>query len=119
MALISCVMPTYGRRGFLPHAIHYFLRQDYPDKELVVVDDGPDAVGDLVPADPRIQYVRLPQKIRQRELGVQSLARVTQVRGDDRLQPEAFVQLADQNQTGVRGDARSLKRDLQKPLKVN
>jgi len=33
MALISCVMPTYGRRGFLPHAIHYFLRQDYPDKD--------------------------------------------------------------------------------------
>ena len=36
--------------------------------------------------------------------------------GDDRLQPEAFVQLADQNQAGVRGDARSLKRDLQKPV---
>jgi glycosyltransferase involved in cell wall biosynthesis len=64
MALISCVLPTYSRRGFLPHAIHYFLRQDYPDKELVVVDDGPDAVADLVPPDPRIRYVRLPQKIR-------------------------------------------------------
>lgn len=36
--------------------------------------------------------------------------------GDDRLKPEAFVQLADQNQTGIGGDARSLKRDLQKAV---
>jgi hypothetical protein len=36
--------------------------------------------------------------------------------GDDRLQAEAFVQLADQNQAGVRRDARSLKRDLQKSV---
>jgi len=61
--LISCILPTYNRRVFLPHAIHYFLRQDYPNKELLVVDDGPDAVGDLVPSDPRVRYVRLPQKI--------------------------------------------------------
>src|SRR4051812_5098583 len=61
--LISCILPTYNRRGFLPHAIQYFLRQDYAHKELVVIDDGPDAVGDLMPADPRIRYIRLPQKI--------------------------------------------------------
>jgi len=61
--LISCILPTYNRRGFLPHAIHYFLRQDYPNKELLIVDDGADAVGDLIPADPRIRYIRLPQKI--------------------------------------------------------
>ena len=59
---------------------------------------------------------RLPQEIRQRELRVQSVAGVAQVLGDDRLQAEAFIQLADQNQAGVRGDARSLKRDLQKPV---
>ena len=61
--LISCILPTYNRRGFLPHAIHYFLRQDYPNRELLIVDDGPDAVGDLVPVDPRIRYLRLPKKI--------------------------------------------------------
>ena len=44
---------------------------------------------------------RLPQEIRQRELGVQSVAGVAQVLGDERLQTEAFIQLADQNQTGV------------------
>ena len=44
------------------------------------------------------------------------MAGVAQVLGEDRLQPEAFVQLADQYQDGVRGDARSLKRDLQKAV---
>jgi hypothetical protein len=38
------------------------------------------------------------------------------VRGHDRLQPEAFVQLADQNEARVRGDARTLKRDFQKAV---
>jgi hypothetical protein len=59
----------------------------------------------------------LPQEIGQRELRVQSVAGVAQVRDDDRFQPEAFIQLADQNQAGVRGDTRSLKRNLQKPVK--
>jgi hypothetical protein len=44
------------------------------------------------------------------------VAGVAQVPGDDRLQPEAFVQLADQHQAGVGGDARSLERDLQKAV---
>jgi glycosyltransferase involved in cell wall biosynthesis len=51
-------MPTANRRGFVPRAIELFLRQDYPNRELVIVDDGADAVADLVPADPRIRYLR-------------------------------------------------------------
>jgi hypothetical protein len=43
----------------------------------------------------------LPQEIRQRELGVLSVAGVAQLRGDDRLQPEALIQLTNQNQAGV------------------
>jgi hypothetical protein len=45
----------------------------------------------------------LPQQSRQLELRVQSVAGVAQVRGKDRLQPEAFIQFADQNQAGVGG----------------
>jgi glycosyltransferase involved in cell wall biosynthesis len=60
--LVSCVMPTYNRRSFVPQAIKYFLRQEYKSKELIVVDDGDDAVGDLIPNDERITYLRLKRR---------------------------------------------------------
>ena len=56
--LVSCIMPTKNRRKFVPLAIHYFQRQDYPNKELVILDDGMDDVSDLIPADPNIHYHR-------------------------------------------------------------
>jgi glycosyltransferase involved in cell wall biosynthesis len=56
--LVSCLMPTADRRRFVPRAIEHFLRQDYENRELVIVDDGADPVADLVPADARIRYVR-------------------------------------------------------------
>lgn len=56
--LVSCLMVTADRRRFVPHAIDHFLRQTWPARELVIVDDGADPVEDLVPADPRIRYVR-------------------------------------------------------------
>lgn len=57
--LVSCVMPTYDRRHFIPLALANFARQDYPHKELIVVDDGPDAVGDLVEGMEGVRYVRV------------------------------------------------------------
>jgi O-antigen biosynthesis protein len=57
--LVSCVMPTFDRREFIPQSVSYFLRQDYPAKELIIVDDSPQPVSDLLPADPRILYHRL------------------------------------------------------------
>lgn len=59
MTLISCIMPTRNRRSFVKQAIWYFIRQDYPEKELVIVDDGEDLVKDLVPTDQRIRYIPL------------------------------------------------------------
>ncbi|MCG8457058.1 MAG: glycosyltransferase family 2 protein [Holophagales bacterium] len=56
--LVSCLMPTRDRRAHVPWAIDAFLRQDYPWKELVILDDGDDPVADLVPADSRIRYLR-------------------------------------------------------------
>jgi glycosyltransferase involved in cell wall biosynthesis len=56
--LVSCLMPTADRRRFVPRAIQHFLRQTYPARELVIVDDGAEPVRDLVPDDPRIRYVR-------------------------------------------------------------
>jgi glycosyltransferase involved in cell wall biosynthesis len=60
--LVSCVMPTFDRRSFVAQSVSYFLRQDYPAKELVIVDDSPEPVSDLLPADPRIVYHRLEAK---------------------------------------------------------
>jgi glycosyltransferase involved in cell wall biosynthesis len=61
--VVSCVMPTRDRRAFVPQAILCFQRQDYHKRELVVVDDGADPVADLMPADPRIRYVRLDRPL--------------------------------------------------------
>ena len=61
--LVSCIMPTYNRRRFVPRAVACFLNQDYPNRELIVVDDGSDAVADLMPQDPRVTYIRLDQRL--------------------------------------------------------
>ena len=55
-------MPTFNRRAFVPRAIAYFRAQDYCAAELVIVDDGTDPIGDLLPDEERIRYVRLPQR---------------------------------------------------------
>jgi glycosyltransferase involved in cell wall biosynthesis len=60
--LVSCIMPTRNRRPFIDQAIWYFLRQDYPSKELIIVDDGDHPVGDRVPEDARIRYIRLDRR---------------------------------------------------------
>ena len=57
--LVSCIMPTANRRALVPQAIRYFLRQDYRHCELIVLDDGADAVADVIPPDPRIRYIRV------------------------------------------------------------
>jgi glycosyltransferase involved in cell wall biosynthesis len=61
--LVSCIMPTSDRRAWVAHAIAYFLRQDYPNLELLVLDDGDDQVADLVPPDPRIRYIPLERRL--------------------------------------------------------
>jgi hypothetical protein len=77
--LVSCIMPTYNRRAFVGQAIFYFLRQDYTDKELIIVDDGTDAVADLIPADERIRYIRLSEKT---SIGAKRNRACEQARGD-------------------------------------
>jgi filamentous hemagglutinin family protein len=62
LPLVSCIMPTANRRRFVPEAIRLFLAQDYPAKELVVVDDGEDNVADLIQNDPQIRYLCLDHR---------------------------------------------------------
>ena len=57
--LVSALMPTSDRRELIPLAIQCFLRQTYPYRELVIVDNGQeDFIEDLLPSDPRIRYFR-------------------------------------------------------------
>jgi glycosyltransferase involved in cell wall biosynthesis len=60
--LVSCIMPTRDRPQFAPLAIEYFRRQTYPAKELIVLDDGEQPVGHLMPEDPQVRYVRLEKR---------------------------------------------------------
>jgi len=57
---VSCLMPTADRRRFVPLAVRCFLAQDWPNRELVVLDDGVEPVADLLPSHPDIRYLRLP-----------------------------------------------------------
>lgn len=60
MQLVSCIMPTSAaRQQFIPLAIQYFLRQDYPHTELIIVDDSPQPLAHLIPASPGLAYVHL------------------------------------------------------------
>jgi glycosyltransferase involved in cell wall biosynthesis len=61
--LASCILPTHERRVFLDQAVGYFLRQDYPHRELIVVDDGPDPVADLLPEADNIRYLRVARRL--------------------------------------------------------
>ena len=61
--LVSCIMPTHNRRGLIRVALKSYLSQDWPDKELVVVDDGTDMVKDLInKLVPDAVYIYLAEK---------------------------------------------------------
>lgn len=61
--LVTCIMPTHNRRRFVPQAIRCFLRQDYANLELLVIDDGSDEISDCLPESSRIRYFRLDKKL--------------------------------------------------------
>jgi glycosyltransferase involved in cell wall biosynthesis len=79
LPLVSCIMPTYNRRIFVGKAIEYFLKQDYSQRELVILDDGDDRIEDLVPDAPSIRYISLPERMR---LGAKRNAAIAASRGE-------------------------------------
>lgn len=57
LPLVSCVMPTRGRPQFVAQALHYFERQDYPNKQLIVVGDRVDDVPAALLQHPLVKFV--------------------------------------------------------------
>jgi hypothetical protein len=39
--LVSCLTATYGRYSFLKEAISFFQDQDYPNKEMIILNNHP------------------------------------------------------------------------------
>ncbi|MFW6122969.1 MAG: glycosyltransferase, partial [Thermodesulfobacteriota bacterium] len=62
--LISVVIPTHNRAGYVAEAVHSALSQRFPELEVVVVDDGStdDTAAILARiADPRLRYIPKPK----------------------------------------------------------
>jgi len=57
--MVSCIMPTRDRREFLKLSLQSFTSQDYPNRELIIVDDGRDRVADLAQGTPLVRYVHV------------------------------------------------------------
>ncbi|MGH7716515.1 MAG: glycosyltransferase family 2 protein, partial [Vulcanimicrobiaceae bacterium] len=55
--LVSIVIPTYNRRARVESAVQRLCVQQYPDIEIVVVNDGGENVDHLVDFDPRVRVI--------------------------------------------------------------
>jgi glycosyltransferase involved in cell wall biosynthesis len=86
LPLVSAVCVTADRREFLRAAVDCYLAQDWPNKELVVIDDGQDRVGDLCRDVPNCRYIHLAGA--QLPIGVKQKIGVKRNRGAEAAQGE-------------------------------
>lgn len=110
--LISCLMVTRERAGLAGRAIDAFLAQSWPNRELVIVDDGPDdalAARVRTLGRPEIRMLRLPDEgrtlgeLRNIALDHAAGAYVCQWDDDDLYDPQRLeYQLAVLSMTGAR-----------------
>lgn len=97
---VSCLTITQdGRQQWLEHAIGDFLRQSWPNRELVIVHDGSNSchqtIESLVPSAPSapVRVVKVPEGLSLGELRNQSLSHangefICQWDDDDRYHPQ-------------------------------
>ncbi|MGD2086510.1 MAG: glycosyltransferase [Candidatus Aminicenantes bacterium] len=58
---VSCLMVTANREGFFKRSLLSYCRQNYPNKELIIIDDGDQDLGPLLkdlPAD-EVKYIKI------------------------------------------------------------
>jgi hypothetical protein len=80
--LVSCICPTYGRppryQHLLEEAVESFLRQTYPNKELIVLNDCPGQ--ELICDAPGVRVINIPERFP--TLGEKYNAAIALARGD-------------------------------------
>lgn len=62
--LVSAIMPTRDRPEFALQAVRYFCDQDYPNKEMIVIEDATPSLEGRMPDDPRVRYVATGKPLR-------------------------------------------------------
>jgi glycosyltransferase involved in cell wall biosynthesis len=93
--LVSVIIPCYNQAHFLPETIESALRQTYPRRELVVVDDGSsDDTWRVAASYSEVRYVRQDNQgvVRARNRGLAGSGGecVVFLDADDRLRPRAL-----------------------------
>jgi len=63
LPLVSCIMPTANRAKYIPNAIDNFLKQNYDNKELIIIDDGEQSIAFLLPQSNSIKYFYYENKL--------------------------------------------------------
>jgi hypothetical protein len=66
--VVSCVMPTSDRPGWVRRALRCFERQDVGEKELVVVDSGEHDIAAMFSGRRDVRYVRVTERLTLGEL---------------------------------------------------
>lgn len=61
--LVSAIMPVYGQRDFAELALRSFLDQDWPNKELIVIDDSPEESALYPLWFKGLEYIRIEQRL--------------------------------------------------------
>lgn len=80
LPLVTCIMPTYNRPKYMMRAIKLFIKQKYPNKELIIVDDSPTDVPNLsIPKMSNVTYIRLSSR---RSIGYKRNLALTHARGN-------------------------------------
>lgn len=97
---VSCLMVTANRKNLARRAVNCFTNQSYPNKELVIIDDGDEDYSDILTDIPpeEIKYVRLKKepdfvlgKLRNRSLDEANGDYLVQWDDDDWYHPERIA----------------------------
>lgn len=77
--IVSVITPTFNRHPFLKNCLSYFLAQDYPHCEWLILDDSPEPSPDFQNTPSHVHYQHLTQRL---SIGEKRNVLVDQAKGD-------------------------------------